>query len=78
MLLHRRRGARVLRSFTRKPNGSNSTETKLSVVRRRTKIRFIIILGANRTLLSLEGGGEVEVKLGCLWIEPEWTYHYQR
>jgi hypothetical protein len=33
----------VWRSFTKRPKGSNSTETRLSVVKRRTEIRFLMI-----------------------------------
>jgi hypothetical protein len=39
----------VWRSFTERPNGSNSTETRLSVVKRQTYIRFLMISGETKT-----------------------------
>jgi len=50
-LLHRRRTFLERRSFTEIPRGSNSIETRLSVVNCLTERRFLIILGATRTLL---------------------------
>jgi hypothetical protein len=41
----------VSRSFTVKPNLSNSMERLLSVTNRRTEIRFLIMSGETRTLL---------------------------
>lgn len=41
---------RVRRSLTEKPNGSNSTETELSIEKRRTEIRFLTMEGARRIL----------------------------
>jgi hypothetical protein len=42
------------------PEGSNSTETWLSVVNWRTDRRFLIMPGARRTLFSLNGPGIIE------------------
>ena len=48
-LLERRRRVLVARSFTEKPYGSNSMETKLSRVNLRTEIRFLTMLGETKT-----------------------------
>jgi hypothetical protein len=54
----------VAQSFIEKPKGSNSIEQLLSVVKRRTKIRFLIICGETRILCrcneQLVNGKEVE------------------
>jgi hypothetical protein len=41
----------VVRSFTDKPNGSNSIEHQLSVVKRRTESKLWTRSGANKILL---------------------------
>jgi hypothetical protein len=41
----------IERSFTDKPNGSNSIEHQLSVVKQRTERRLSIMSGANKILL---------------------------
>jgi hypothetical protein len=43
--------ASVTKSFTDKPNGSNSIEQELSVVNLQTERRFWMRLGATRILL---------------------------
>ena len=48
-LLHRRRTFLEWRSFTEIPRGSNSIETRLSVVNCLTERRFLIILGARES-----------------------------
>jgi len=49
-LLHLAITLRVCRSFTERPKGSNSIEQLLSVVNRRTEIKFLIMLGETKTL----------------------------
>ena len=60
MLLHLAITPRVCRSFIERPNGSNSMEQLLSVVKRRTEINFLIMLGETRTLERKSGRHEVE------------------
>jgi hypothetical protein len=54
----------VRRSFTERPKGSNSTEQLLSIVKRWTEIKFLIIWILTRTWLRVKGpwaaGIEVE------------------
>ena len=58
-LLERRRRVLVARSFTEKPNGSNSIETKLSRVNWRTEIKLCTILGDTRTFCKTNGREEI-------------------
>ena len=51
---------RVARSFTEKPNGSNSILQWLSMVKQRTEIRFLMIVGDTKTSLSEKDETEVE------------------
>jgi hypothetical protein len=44
------------RTFTEQPAGSNSITQLLSVVNWRTEIRFLIICGDTRTLLTRKSG----------------------
>jgi hypothetical protein len=55
VLLHLAITLRVCRSFTERPKGSNSIEQLLSVVNRRTEIKFLIMLGDTRTLFRTRG-----------------------
>jgi len=55
VLLHLAITLRVWRSFTERPKGSNSMEQLLSVVNRRTEIKFLIMLGETRTLERIKG-----------------------
>jgi len=48
------RGPELLHLTVEQPVGSNSTEQLLSVVNWRTEIRFLMICGDTRTLLSLK------------------------
>jgi hypothetical protein len=54
-ILEQRRRFLVARSFTEKPNGSNSMETKLSRVNWRTDIRFLTMPGEARTFWRWRG-----------------------
>ena len=51
---------RVARSFTVKPNGSNSILHELSVVKRQTEIKFLMMVGDMRTSLRENEEREVE------------------
>jgi len=55
-LLHLTITFRDRRSFTEHPVGSNSTEQLLSIVNRRTEIRFLISCGETSTLLRRKDG----------------------
>jgi hypothetical protein len=61
-------GVLLLRSFTKKPNGSNSTETELSVVNLRTDNKFLITEGETSTFARWKGRGvrvaELEAVIG--------------
>ena len=59
VLLHQRISARVGRSLTEKPKGSNSMETLLSQVREWIETRFLTRDREMRTLLRRRGEQEV-------------------
>jgi hypothetical protein len=59
---------RVARSFTEKPNGSNSTIHQLSRVKRWTEIRFLIIDGETRILEREELGPTRAVPVPAMGI----------
>jgi hypothetical protein len=60
-----------LRSFTEQQAGSNSTEQLLSVVNWRTEIRFLIICGETKILLSRKIWGNSVVPVAVTGImEP--------